>query len=202
MGAELPTILPNQDEAPFEAIAAARPDRIMAAYSGITAGEYERLSASAPVVAYPGEAWATPWQELIEIVGTSLGRSDEAQDLLADIDAQVAEQAAAHPELEGKTVAMVWDAAGTFYVYKAADPRVGWTLDLGLVSAESVDALATDEATFYFTLSYEQLDQLTSDILVSFADTQEQADRSEEHTSELQSLMRISYAVFCLNKKH
>src|SRR3546814_8458759 len=25
--------------------------------------------------------------------------------------------------------------------------------------------------------------------------------RSEEHTSELQSLMRISYAVFCLNKK-
>src|SRR3546814_938504 len=27
------------------------------------------------------------------------------------------------------------------------------------------------------------------------------ADRSEEHTSELQSLMRISYAVFCLIKK-
>src|SRR3546814_989112 len=30
------------------------------------------------------------------------------------------------------------------------------------------------------------------------ADTRE---RSEEHTSELQSLMRISYAVFCLKKK-
>src|SRR3546814_5932858 len=28
-----------------------------------------------------------------------------------------------------------------------------------------------------------------------------EAPRSEEHTSELQSLMRISYAVFCLNKK-
>src|SRR3546814_10907127 len=28
------------------------------------------------------------------------------------------------------------------------------------------------------------------------------ARRSEEHTSELQSLMRISYAVFCLKKKH
>src|SRR3546814_10516643 len=27
-------------------------------------------------------------------------------------------------------------------------------------------------------------------------------DRSEEHTSELQSLMRISYAVICLKKKH
>src|SRR3546814_5910814 len=30
---------------------------------------------------------------------------------------------------------------------------------------------------------------------------QPQSGRSEEHTSELQSLMRISYAVFCLKKK-
>src|SRR3546814_5801699 len=29
-----------------------------------------------------------------------------------------------------------------------------------------------------------------------------EGDRSEEHTSELQSLMRISYAVFCLKKKN
>src|SRR3546814_5714102 len=28
------------------------------------------------------------------------------------------------------------------------------------------------------------------------------ADRSDDHTSELQSLMRISYAVFCLKTKH
>src|SRR3546814_8358017 len=31
--------------------------------------------------------------------------------------------------------------------------------------------------------------------------TSNQSERSEEHTSELQSLMRISYAVFCLTKK-
>src|SRR3546814_6853613 len=30
----------------------------------------------------------------------------------------------------------------------------------------------------------------------------EPGDRSEEHTSELQSLMRLSYAVFCLKKKN
>src|SRR3546814_6399753 len=34
-----------------------------------------------------------------------------------------------------------------------------------------------------------------------FASDQAKIDRSEEHTSELQSLMRISYAVFCLQKK-
>src|SRR3546814_1285074 len=34
-----------------------------------------------------------------------------------------------------------------------------------------------------------------------FRDVGHFLDRSEEHTSELQSLMRISYAVFCLKKK-
>src|SRR3546814_6264629 len=34
-----------------------------------------------------------------------------------------------------------------------------------------------------------------------FAASQDDDSRSEEHTSELQSLMRISYAVSCLNKK-
>src|SRR3546814_6605095 len=33
-------------------------------------------------------------------------------------------------------------------------------------------------------------------------DTKRDHERSEEHTSELQSLMRISYAVFCLKKKN
>src|SRR3546814_2435641 len=33
------------------------------------------------------------------------------------------------------------------------------------------------------------------------AQRREHDERSEEHTSELQSLMRISYAVFCLKKK-
>src|SRR3546814_15619747 len=33
------------------------------------------------------------------------------------------------------------------------------------------------------------------------SDSHAAAERSEEHTSELQSLMRISYAVFCLKKK-
>src|SRR3546814_1562674 len=37
--------------------------------------------------------------------------------------------------------------------------------------------------------------------LIADAPFSRRAVRSEEHTSELQSLMRISYAVFCLKKK-
>src|SRR3546814_15163647 len=38
------------------------------------------------------------------------------------------------------------------------------------------------------------------DLIQELLRERRQVDRSEEHTSELQSLMRISYAVFCLKK--
>src|SRR3546814_4423823 len=40
------------------------------------------------------------------------------------------------------------------------------------------------------------------DYLPSYSGNLDIMTRSEEHTSELQSLMRISYAVFCLQKKN
>src|SRR3546814_8930693 len=42
----------------------------------------------------------------------------------------------------------------------------------------------------------------TGGSMVATIDLLKKAGRSEEHTSELQSLMRISYAVFCLKKKN
>src|SRR3546814_7439038 len=44
-------------------------------------------------------------------------------------------------------------------------------------------------------------DQLELGMNVAFPGPWSREQRSEEHTSELQSLMRISYAVFCLKKK-
>src|SRR3546814_4285182 len=45
------------------------------------------------------------------------------------------------------------------------------------------------------------LTHVANDIIARFRDLRLMS-RSEEHTSELQSLMRISYAVFCLKKKN
>src|SRR3546814_5409730 len=44
-------------------------------------------------------------------------------------------------------------------------------------------------------------DGTTHETAIAWSERRVEAARSEEHTSELQSLMRISYAVFCLNKK-
>lgn len=173
LGAQTSTVLPDAAEAPIDAIAAAEPDLILAHYSGLTAEEYELLSAIAPTVAYPDQPWATPWRDVVTIAGEALGRAERADEVLAEIDAAVAEAAAAHPELAGVTVAQVWDTGDTFYVYTPADPRAEFTEDLGLVTAPSVTDLDTGESTFYFTLSHERLDELTSDILVAYADTPE-----------------------------
>src|SRR3546814_4679873 len=48
-------------------------------------------------------------------------------------------------------------------------------------------------------LAFQQIARLSGGAFCTFDSAS--ARRSEEHTSDLQSLMRISYAVFCLNKK-
>jgi iron complex transport system substrate-binding protein len=184
-GDDLPTVLPDTgDDVPFEEIAAAEPDLILAPYSGITAEQYATLEQIAPVVAYPDEPWATPWRDVVTITGEALGKSTEADEVLAEIDAQLAEQRDAHPEFTGLTLAAVWDLAGTFYVYADEDPRVEFMLDLGFENAPAVDSLDTDESTFYFTLSHERLDELQSDVLVAYGTTEE----------ELQAFLAAPYA--------
>jgi iron complex transport system substrate-binding protein len=160
LGAETPVQLSEADGVPFEQIAAQQPDLILAVYSGITAEDYETLSQIAPTVAYPDQAWSTPWRDVVRTVGTALGVPEEA----------------AHPELEGVTVAAVADTADAFYVYEEADPRVQFLTDLGMEVAPSVSELSTGESTFFYTLSPELVGGLTSDVLLSYADTPEQAE--------------------------
>ncbi|SKA81597.1 iron complex transport system substrate-binding protein [Agreia bicolorata] len=176
-GAAMPTILPDSpDEPPYEAIAAADPDVILAVYSGVTEEQYKKLSEIAPTVAYPDQAWSTPWRDVVTTVGTALGKSDEAKTVLSDIDAQIAQKASEHPEFKGKTLAAVADSSGTFYVYKKNDPRVGFMFDLGFTNAPAVDDLSNGDGTFFYTLSYEQLDKLQADVVLNYATTQADAD--------------------------
>lgn len=195
-GKELPTVLPDQQEVPVEAIAAADPDLVLAPYSGITEAEYAQLSTIAPTVAYPDQPWSTPWRDTVTIVGQSLGREEQAEQLLTDIDRQVAEQAQAHPELAGKTVAMVWDTPDNLFVYKPADARVAFTEDLGLTTAPSVRTLASGGETFYATLSEERLAELDSDVLVTYADSEQssQAFLSSPAAGAMEQVRRGSVA--------
>src|SRR3546814_10851663 len=76
-----------------------------------------------------------------------------------------------------------------------ADPEIVDEFEFGLKADFFDRHLRTNLAAF--TYSFDGLQSTLSQIIDGVAIN----NRSEEHTSELQSLMRISYAVFCLKKK-
>src|SRR3546814_8671906 len=65
----------------------------------------------------------------------------------------------------------------------------------------SFRALRPSQRELHRTVHHVHADRLAVEVY-GRALVEDHHDRSEEHTSELQSLMRISYAVFCLKKKN
>src|SRR3546814_6896571 len=106
-------------------------------------------------------------------------------------------------EARGRIVSIDADEAralpGVHAVFVAGDLNPGvheqWHSQLGPASPETPrPPLAEGEVRFVG-------DPVALVIAESRYIAEDASERSEEHTSELQSLMRISYAVFCLKKK-
>lgn len=172
LGADFPTVLPQSNEPPVEAIAALQPDLILAVYSGLTEEEYVVLSGIAPVVAFPEGPWATSWQDVVTITGQAMGKSDEAKALLADLEQFIADETAKYPQIAGTSFAGIAEYNGEVAVYAPLDPRAKFLEDVGMVVPSSV-AERVEGNAFYFSLSFENLDQIDSDILISYFDTPE-----------------------------
>lgn len=171
-----PATLDASGDPPYEQIAALHPDLILAVFSGVTEEQYKLLSQIAPTVAYSGEAWSTPWQDVTRTVGLALGRKAEADHLVLETETWLKQQFAAHPELAQVTFAGANDYNGSMAVYAPLDARMKFLTDLGLKMNPSVAALAPVDARFYYPLSYELFDQLKADIFVSYYEDQGQLD--------------------------
>src|SRR3546814_8783448 len=80
------------------------------------------------------------------------------------------------------------------------DVGVGAGQQQGVEQGQQARAVAAGEAVERGAVQRGQ-DLSVGSLDVGAGGKQERAQRSEEHTAELQSIMRISYAVFCLIKK-
>ncbi len=178
-GDEAPAVFTVYPEIDIEAILALEPDLVLAPQSGISAADFATLSEIAPTVAYPGDPWATAWDDQITIIGQALGKSAEAASLIDGIGTQLADAAAAHPEFAGLSYAYVYAAVpGELAFYQAGDARVDVISALGLTLDESVAATPVTEGTFTAVVGLEQAD-LLDDVDVLFTWFNDEANEAE-----------------------
>lgn len=156
-----------------QAVNATKPEVILAVYSGMSKEEYETLSKIAPTVAYPKVAWGTPWRETIAINATAVGKKAEGEKLVADLEKQVADAVAKHPQIKGKAAAFCYTAEGDatkFGYYTTADPRTAFLSDLGMKVPASVEKTSKENASaFNVDVSTENADSLNDfDLIVMY----------------------------------
>jgi iron complex transport system substrate-binding protein len=164
-----PVVL-SADELNFEQIAELRPDLIVGVYSGITDDEYETLSAIAPTLPESGEYidYGTPWQEMTTTVGRAVGEEARAEEIVAEVEGELAAAREEHPEFEGATAVVGTAFETEIYAYAAQDPRGRFLAELGFEVPAEIDELAGDE--FTATVSPERVDLFDADVLIWITD--------------------------------
>ncbi|WP_455716692.1 iron-siderophore ABC transporter substrate-binding protein [Anaerosporobacter sp.] len=172
LGVDSPNVFKDTAGLDYEAISDAKPDIILAAYSGITQEEYDLLSQIAPVVAYPTAAWQTAWRDQILVNSKGIGMETEGKELVASLEKLISDKTAEYPGLQGKTAAFFYfnpSDLGKFYVYLPADPRAAYLTDLGLEFPEAVSKMGEENNSFTVELSAENADLLNEiDVIVAY----------------------------------
>ena len=169
--ADTPELLNQDDGIPIEQVAAQQPDLIIGLYAGITKTEYDQLSKIAPTVAQPADVpdYGIGWQQQLVTVGESVGRPDAAQQIVDDVEAQIADIAEDHPEFQGKEAIFATPFEGT-YVYGSSDPRSRLLTDIGFELPSDIDDVVGTK-DFGANISAEKIDFVDTDALVWLTDS-------------------------------
>lgn len=175
VGGEAPELYSETDGINTEAIAALEPDLILGAYSGMTREEYDALSRIAPTVAMPEGAapFGTAWQDSTRLIGEALGRAEQAESVIADVEGRIEQVAEENPGLRGTSFVFGTvdpAAAEKIYAYTGVDNRPRFLEQLGMVQSPAVaEASSGAPDQFSVTWSPERADELSSDVLVTYA---------------------------------
>ncbi|MCF8605847.1 iron-siderophore ABC transporter substrate-binding protein [Gordonia sp. HY442] len=174
LGGDKPELYDETDAIDYEAVGNSAPDVILAAYSGLTQEQYDKLTKIAPVVAYPKVPWGTTWQDMVTLDSKAIGREDDGRKLVDDLTGQVDAAVAKHPDLKNtKTMFAFLDPTDTSKIgfYNTNDPRAAFLRDAGLPVPSAVEKNSADTAEFYTEVSAEKADQFNDvGLIVTYGD--------------------------------
>ncbi|MFJ2295277.1 iron-siderophore ABC transporter substrate-binding protein [Streptomyces sp. NPDC087894] len=175
LDAKTPVLFDETDGIDFEAVADTKPDVILASYSGLTEQDYATLSDIAPVVAYPEAAWATPWREIIQMNSKAIGRADEGEKLIDEVEGDIRKTVAEYPQLKGKSAMFMTHVdpndVSEVGFYTSHDTRTLFFEDLGLKIPGSIADASKGTDKFALTKSAEQIDAFDDvDIITGYGD--------------------------------
>jgi iron complex transport system substrate-binding protein len=169
--AKAPVQYSEADGVNFTEIAKTSPDIILAAYSGLTQEDYDKLSKIAPVIAFPEAPYGTAWQDSTTMIGAALGRSQAAKALIAATEKTIAGQAAKYPAIKGKTFIygnLEPAKSDGVNVYLSGDNRPKFLTSIGMVLAPVVVRAGKGAKGFFIPWSAEKANELDSDVFVSW----------------------------------
>jgi iron complex transport system substrate-binding protein len=166
-GAPLPAVLPAGDGIDLERVAAQRPDLIVGIDKGMTRDQYEKLSKLAPTIAPPAGTidYGASWQQDLQMVGDALGKRPEADRLQAQVEDQIRQVAADHPQWKGKEAINATLDSGAFYVYGPKTANTQLFQQLGFAYPPSL-AKVGGSSDFGGTVSGERADLLDIDLIL------------------------------------
>lgn len=149
-----------------EAIAAMKPDLIVAIYSGIDRGTYDSLSKIAPVIAQTDEHkdYQQPWQQTTRQIGQAVGRPAEADRLVKNVEEKVTKLAAKHPEWKDRSLTVATFDGKDLSAFATKDARSRFFASLGFTPNAKIDAAAGEK--FYAPVSLEESRMLDADVVV------------------------------------
>jgi len=172
--AKTPVLFDETDGIDFEAVANTRPDVILAAYSGLSKSDYETLSKIAPTVAFPKTAWGTTLDQMITMDSEAMGLGAEGKRLEQRLDGEVADDAAKHPELKGRTAMFgYFDPSDLSKIgfYSTLDQRARFMAQIGMPAPAVVKAESAKSSQFFLTVSAEDADRFDdADVIVLYGD--------------------------------
>jgi iron complex transport system substrate-binding protein len=171
------TALSDETGTPIEQIASLAPDLILAMDTTDQAG-YDALAAVAPTLTYEQDRFSYSWQDFTRYVARAMGRSAEADRVVADTEARIDQIAAANPAIAGRTFSLSYLSRDFPLVrYADDDPGIEFFTNLGMVRSPQFDQIASGAITLQDDyLSLEQLDLLEADVVITGFGTPQDKD--------------------------